>query len=747
MALFPDKKNKNFQAKELISDTNEKDKNMISPVSSENHEDEVLIDDTLNGISRDPNIVLTNKETTLSSPQLNISNSNPALKAYASLPGPFPFSLGSPRHKPSSSNSSSSDHGPNAKGCGLPINPSPKKAHRNISFGPSHVSFNVGSQSNQSADIPPPHSPSGPNKHLVFGPSTPISHIPSNQPSLQQQQLNSMLGRRKTSPLVQNSLLQRFKNSNNQAGNAPNDQESAKGIEQTASLIKEYIKELDENNINRGNYVPDSGCASPDDVDAINNHQIDDHKNASQSNENSSSKNEKINDDKEKEKTDNRNISLEDKPVIKLYNILSKPSCLINIKEDLLNELINTVKHIMTISILNKIPTKYIYSDQVVLLRLTNWGEYQYVHKILSLILHHGNRKVVDESFINQEFAHLLFEFYNSPEAEERLMVDNIFHFLAESFQTFNRFIYHECFTRILNHIQNDQTSFYCVNPALSFLNNFLNTNSHVLVMNHNPDAHTDTHYSFMNSNQEGSAPESADNFDGNSVIPNHIANYVDLFKLYLLPLFTSNFLPAFYSTLSQICSQFYGLFDQDAPLISMNYILNHWPTTNSQKQTIFLTHINVILPFISSDSMQKIVVPIFHRLSLCLQCNNYKVTNSTLNLINDETFFSTFSSFATTIIPIIVPKLLGLDDFWCSDLNGKHVNVLQRFLALDPESYQNALFKYEDDKENQAKDKLNPKSGEEAKKWNMVVSAAKDSYKEINTEEYSKKINFMTST
>lgn len=748
MALFPDKIDQNFSSKELISNSKEATQDKASLSNPENHDDEVPIDENFNGMRSEPKINLSTKEP-LSAGRLNISNSSPGLKTYASLPDPFPFSLNSPRSKPSISNSSSTGHGTNNKVCITPLLPSPKKKS-NIPFGPSHMgsqSHHPPTSDSQHAHFNAPVS-NQPNKHLSFGPSTPISHISSQSASLQQQQqANSMLGRRKTTPMIQNSLLQKFKNSNSQASH-----ESDQEIEQNSNLIKQYIKDLEENQINRGNYIPDSGSASPDDVDAINNHQIDDHKNTPSSNESSDNNNtvekETSEKEKEKEKSDSNSKLVAEKTVVKLFNALSKPYYVINMKEDLLNELIKTIKKIMSISITDKIPHKYIYSDQVVNLRLTNWAEYQYVHKTLSLILHHGNRRIISEVFINQDFAHLLFEFYNSPESEERLVIDDIFHFLSDSFQTFNRFIYHECFTRILNHIQDDKDSFYCITPALSYLYNFFNSDSTILVMNHNSKLQTDSHYSIMKSDgiKKSSSSDMA-NFDDQpeSVIPNQEANYIDIFQRYLLPLFSSNFLPAFYSQLSQICSQFYGFFDQEAPLLSIKYLLGHWPTTNSQKQTIFINHIGVILPFVSSDNIEKIALPIFNRFSLCLQCNNYKVTNSTLNLINNETFFSTFSSYPQIIIPVIVPQLLGLDDHWCSDLNGKHNIILQKLMALKPELYSETQSMYEGNKMNNENNST--KNEENINNWKLLIDTAHETYSEINADEYSKNLKLINST
>ena len=218
MALFPDKIDQNFSSKELISNSNNTTQEMISPSKPDSHSDEVPIDENLSDPRSEPNISLAHKDA-LTSPLLNISNSSPGLKTYASLPGPFPFSLNSPRSKPSISNSSSTGHGQNNKVSITPLIPSPKKGKSNIPFGPSHSQNHHASlPDSQHAHFNAPAT-SGSNKHLSFGPSTPINHAASQSPSLQQQQANSMLGRRKTSPLIQNSLLQRFKNSNSQTTN------------------------------------------------------------------------------------------------------------------------------------------------------------------------------------------------------------------------------------------------------------------------------------------------------------------------------------------------------------------------------------------------------------------------------------------------------------------------------------------------------------------------------------------------
>ncbi|OHT15385.1 hypothetical protein TRFO_14137 [Tritrichomonas foetus] len=441
----------------------------------------------------------------------------------------------------------------------------------------------LGNHSPQSKPFPLPRPMSIKPAKVQFAPNG--AGCASRPPSKNPPPPNFYFNRRKTAPSVPKMLIQNL-NSQNQENNPE--------FEKIPDLIKE-IKLV------RGNYIPDGAPKG------------------------------EFSNDKEL-------------PIAKLHSILQQPQCFSKISENILKDLILLIKDNLSGHVPD-IPKVYLYSDQNVSLTLSNWNEIQYIHKILLLVLRQASSLILAANF-QADFIRNLFEFYNSPDFNERRSIDSIFTIFKEQFPDLQEVLFNECITRIHRHIHDNTSGYLCVGPALNYLNE-----------------------SFKSGNCEKPPTK-------------------ELFESHILPLFSSLFLSHFYDQLSDICSLYYGIFDE-IPHVSLHYLLNHWPKTNTDKQSLFVTHFAIIAPFISPNGHKHCANKLFYRLAHCIKGQNYKVVTAVLKVMSDASFLFLFSTFSDEIITVLYPELTKLSDFWSPDVVHKTQDIINKLKQMNPEKFE----------------------------------------------------------
>lgn len=94
-----------------------------------------------------------------------------------------------------------------------------------------------------------------------------------------------------------------------------------------------------------------------------------------------------------------------------------------------------------------------------------------------------------------------------------------------------------------------------------------------------------------------------------------------------LMPLHKPKSLGIYHQQLTYCVVQF---IDKDPKLASavIKGLLKYWPVTNSQKELMFLSELEEVLEMTSMVEFQKIMVPLFRRISYCLNSSHYQVVS-----------------------------------------------------------------------------------------------------------------------
>jgi serine/threonine-protein phosphatase 2A regulatory subunit B' len=107
------------------------------------------------------------------------------------------------------------------------------------------------------------------------------------------------------------------------------------------------------------------------------------------------------------------------------------------------------------------------------------------------------------------------------------------------------------------------------------------------------------------------------------------------LFRV-LLPLHKAKSLSLYHPQLAYCVVQF---LEKDCSLTweVVKHLLKFWPKVNSQKEIMYLNEIEEILDVVEPGEFQKIMVPLFQRLSRCLGSQHFQVAERVLFYWNNE--------------------------------------------------------------------------------------------------------------
>lgn len=328
-------------------------------------------------------------------------------------------------------------------------------------------------------------------------------------------------------------------------------------------------------------------------------------------------------------------------PIINLYNLLN--NCHNdNFTDKIILLFIDLIKKNLLLPVPD-VPKQYVYCDQIAQLTLENWSEFEYLHKIIFLLI----RQIDNPIFINflkSDFIRSLIGILNSPDSKEQSSIEQMITLISEKYPDTIELIYKESLSRIVHHIHDDiegKTTYFCVSSCLKFILTY-----------------------FKQPVSNISSP--------------------DIFEFKIFPLFSSYFLSEFYQNLNIICSMFYGLFD-GLSSSSLRYLLSHWPETHTSKQVVYIYHIAVIVQNISSDRLEKFLKPLMKRLKKCLHSSNFKIIAATLQIITNPSFLYQFSAFSEKVITTLYPSLSELSDYWHPDVKNKIEPALDFLAQMNP--------------------------------------------------------------
>ncbi|XP_072959798.1 serine/threonine protein phosphatase 2A 57 kDa regulatory subunit B' kappa isoform-like [Typha angustifolia] len=113
--------------------------------------------------------------------------------------------------------------------------------------------------------------------------------------------------------------------------------------------------------------------------------------------------------------------------------------------------------------------------------------------------------------------------------------------------------------------------------------------------------------------------------------------------------------------------------------------LLKYWPVTNSQKEMMFLGELEEVLEATNMVEFQKCMVPLFQRISRCLNSSHFQVAERALFLWNNDHLINLISQNRQVILPLIYPALeRNARWHWNQSVLNVTMNVRKMFSEMD---------------------------------------------------------------
>lgn len=272
-----------------------------------------------------------------------------------------------------------------------------------------------------------------------------------------------------------------------------------------------------------------------------------------------------------------------------------------------------------------ELPKSFIFGDSPSIITLQQWPTVYFAHRLFLFVLQNYEHAAMAR-FLTNQFCHALIELFESPDKNEQESLTQIIGCIYEIYPETRSFLFRYLLNKVIAHLDKT-TTYICVSPILSFFTSY---------------------------------------FKMQSISWN--VGYEHIFRTFFFPLFSTDYVTEFYQTLSALCSLFY-IRDPKCPIWALNYLLNHWPKTNSSKQVVYLHQISAISPFLRVASVDNIYCKLFSKIGKSIISPNFKVCSAALRLCSDSYFLCCFTQIFQVVIPPLIAKLDQVTHHWNEDI------------------------------------------------------------------------------
>ncbi|KAE9602257.1 putative protein phosphatase 2A, regulatory B subunit, B56 [Lupinus albus] len=153
-----------------------------------------------------------------------------------------------------------------------------------------------------------------------------------------------------------------------------------------------------------------------------------------------------------------------------------------------------------------------------------------------------------------------------------------------------------------------------------------------------------------------------------------------------LIPLHKPKSVGIYHQQLTYCVVQF---IDKDQRLASpvIKGLLKYWPLTNSQKELMFISELEEILEMTSMAEFQKIMVPLFRRISCCLNSSHHQVAERAHLLWNNEHILNLITQNRQVILPLVFSALVNnTKSHWNQAVLNLTQNIRKMLSQMDEE-------------------------------------------------------------
>ncbi|XP_042457703.1 serine/threonine protein phosphatase 2A 57 kDa regulatory subunit B' theta isoform-like [Zingiber officinale] len=165
-----------------------------------------------------------------------------------------------------------------------------------------------------------------------------------------------------------------------------------------------------------------------------------------------------------------------------------------------------------------------------------------------------------------------------------------------------------------------------------------------------------------------------------------------------LIPLHKPRCIAMYHQQLSYCVTQF---IEKDCKLADtvIRGLLKYWPITNSTKEVMFLGELEEVLEATQPADFQRCMVPLFHKISRCLNSSHFQVAERALFLWNNDHIENLIKQNSKVILPIIFPALeRNSKRHWNQAVQSLTLNIRKIFSDHDPDLVAECLKKFEED-------------------------------------------------
>ena len=125
--------------------------------------------------------------------------------------------------------------------------------------------------------------------------------------------------------------------------------------------------------------------------------------------------------------------------------------------------------------------------------------------------------------------------------------------------------------------------------------------------------------------------------------------------------------------------------------------LLKYWPLTRGTKEIMFLNELEEILDVIEPAEFQKVLEPLFVRLTKSATNPHFQVAERALYFWNNEYIVSLIGDNAEVIMPIMFPALFRSSrSHWNKTIQGLIYNALKVFMDMNQELFDDCTKKYQ---------------------------------------------------
>lgn len=155
-----------------------------------------------------------------------------------------------------------------------------------------------------------------------------------------------------------------------------------------------------------------------------------------------------------------------------------------------------------------------------------------------------------------------------------------------------------------------------------------------------------------------------------------------------LIPLHKARSLSAFNQQLTYCMTQYVEKDSRLAEPVIMG-LLRFWPVTNTNKEVVFLNELEEILELTQPCEFQRVMCPLFKRLSLCIESPHFQVAERVLFLWNNEYIVTLFNNHKQQLFPLVISALYkNSNEHWNSTVHGLTYNVSKLLAEADPKLF-----------------------------------------------------------